>query len=121
MLLRPRYSDLYAMLPPNVKTDQYCCKLLGDLRRVSEYMFSVGPRKMSRRKMIQVLRTLRPWELQSPAVYSAVEVGSLWMTCLAGYYIIFQFLITKVIYIAVEDYSKWLEYHTLTCTYSETL
>ncbi|KAL5496963.1 hypothetical protein EMCRGX_G013344 [Ephydatia muelleri] len=67
------YSDLYAMLPPNAKTDQYCCKLLGDLRRVSEYMFSVGPRKMSRRKMIQVLSTLRPWELQSPAVHSAVE------------------------------------------------
>ena len=69
-----RYSDLYAMLPPNVKTDQYCCKLLGDLRRVSEYMFSVGPAKMSRRKMIKVLGTLRPWELQAPAVSSAVEV-----------------------------------------------
>ena len=77
ILLVSRYSDLYTMLPPDVKTDQYCYKLLGDLRRISEYMFSVGPKKMSRRKMIQVLSTLRPWELKCPPVSSAVQVYSL--------------------------------------------
>ena len=39
-------------------------------------MAGVGPARMSKRRLIAVLGTLRPWELRSPEISAAVEVGA---------------------------------------------
>ena len=62
------------MLPFEVTSDRYCRQLMETLCEISHYMCSVGPEKMSSKKLIQVLASLRPWELQAPDIQSAVEV-----------------------------------------------
>jgi len=91
------YSELLSRLPPEVKDHRYCRQQLTTLQELAQYMCHVGPRKMSKRKLMQVLGSLRPWELRSPDIAAAVE-----------------FLRKHVIYIVAEDYEKWLDWHTLT-------
>ena len=54
--------------------DYYCQQILERLGEIAQHMYSVGPGKMSRRRLIQVLATLNPWELQSPDIGGAVKV-----------------------------------------------
>ena len=65
------------MVPSEVKSDQYCQNLMDLLCKIAKYMCSVGPKKMSKKKLIQVLSTLSPWELQVPCVAAAIEVSML--------------------------------------------
>lgn len=73
-LFLSRYEELIALVPEEVKGDYYCQELLESLSEIAEYMCSVGPKRMSRRKLIQVLATLDPWELQAPDIEGAVKV-----------------------------------------------
>lgn len=70
------YPQLLERIPPPVKAHPYCKHLLLILSELAGYMREVGPGKMSRRRLIQVLSTLRPFELQSPDVADAVEVSA---------------------------------------------
>ena len=62
------------MLPEPVQRVPKCSKLLATLEDLAEYMCEVGPRRMSRRKLIQVLATRKPWELRNPDIAHAIEV-----------------------------------------------
>lgn len=62
------------MLPEPVQRVPKCSKLLATLEDLAEYMCEVGPRRMSRRKLIQVLATRKPWELRNPDIAQAIEV-----------------------------------------------
>ena len=71
------YPQLLDRLPPPVKVHPYCKRLLLILSELANHMRDVGPGRMSRRRLIQVLATLRPWELRSPGVSDAVEVSTI--------------------------------------------
>ena len=73
----PRFPELLSRLPPEVHRDRYCQRLLASLEDLSRYMAGVGPARMSKRRLIAVLGTLRPWELCSPEISTAIEVGGL--------------------------------------------
>ena len=62
------------MLPDYVQYAPKCMKLMAVLEEIAQYMSEVGPKRMSRRRLIQVLATRKPWELRSPEVAVAVEV-----------------------------------------------
>lgn len=68
------YPELLSKLTEAVKTDNYCKKLLVHLADLADYMSDVGPWKMSKKKLTQVLATLRPWELENPDIKAAVQV-----------------------------------------------
>lgn len=70
-----RFQELVAVLPAQVKSDRYCLHLLESLKGIAEFMYSVGPYRMSKEKLIQVLATLKPWELQIPSIEAAVKVS----------------------------------------------
>lgn len=70
-----RYQELIALLPAEVKGDYYCQQLLECLSEIADHMCSVGPRGMSRKKLIQVLATLGAWELKAPDIAAAIEVN----------------------------------------------
>ena len=72
----PRYSDLLSQLPDAVKSDRYCSKLLELLSDHAHYSTTVGPKKWSKKRLINILSTLRPWELQSPETAASIEVAS---------------------------------------------
>lgn len=65
--------------------DRYCTQLMEHLRTIAMYMSSVGPRKMSKNHLIQVLATLTPWELHAPDVEAAIEVKKDIAYCIAPY------------------------------------
>ncbi|XP_065897856.1 coiled-coil domain-containing protein 60-like isoform X2 [Dysidea avara] len=92
------YEELDAQLPDHVKSDQYCKILLANLKILATYMCQVGPKHMSKKKLIKVLGSLKPWELRAPLVAATIK-----------------FIITKVIYIVEEDYQQWLENHAILC------
>ncbi len=62
------------MVPERVQRLPKCSKLLATLEDMAEYMSAVGPKRMSRRKLVQVLATRTPWELRNPDIAPAVEV-----------------------------------------------
>jgi len=70
-----RYAELASSLPPEVKSDRYCNQLLRKLQVLADYMATIGPMKMSKEKLIQVLATLAPWELEAPDVEGAIKVS----------------------------------------------
>lgn len=65
-----------SLLPSEASSNQYCQQLMQHLSELANYMTSVGPSKMSKKKLMQVLATLRPWELQTPDVEAAIKVCS---------------------------------------------
>ena len=69
-----RMADLMSELPEEVKMDNYCKDILLELRSLQEHMRAVGPKLMSRQKLIAVLAKLRPWELACPEIHSAAQV-----------------------------------------------
>ena len=69
-----RMVDLMSELPDEVREDKYCKDVLQELRSLQEYMRAVGPRLMSRQKLIAVLSRLRPWELACPEISAAAQV-----------------------------------------------
>jgi hypothetical protein len=97
------FPDLLSQLPDAVKADRYCQRLLELLSAHSQHSAQVGPDQWSKRKLISILSTLRPWELQSPETSAAIE-----------------FLIRHVIYILPEDYQQWMQYHAHCCSTRET-
>ncbi len=68
------YSDLLSLVPMEVKCNRYCHQLLVSLGELAQYTYTVGPKMLSKRRLIQVLGSLRPWELRSPEIAEAVEV-----------------------------------------------
>ena len=62
------------LLPDVVLSNRYCRTTLDHLHILQEHMKSVGPIMMSQEKLIQVLSTLHPWQLNSPEVTKAIEV-----------------------------------------------
>ena len=76
------FPELLSQLPDAVKTDHYCRKLLLHLANLADYMCNVGPWKMSKKRLSQVLATFRPWELRSPDIEAAVQV--LYLSCLSN-------------------------------------
>ncbi len=68
------FPELLSQLPEEVRTDHYCRKLLLNLAELADYMNRVGPGKMSKKKLTQVLASFRPWELCSPDIEAAVQV-----------------------------------------------
>ncbi len=62
------------MLSDDVLSNKYCKKAIEQLCVQQEYMKSVGPTTMSQEKLIHVLSTLYPWQLDSPEVTKAIEV-----------------------------------------------
>ena len=74
MLLFLRISDLKKMLSDEVCSNKYCKKILHQLCVQQEYMRSVGPTMMSQEKLMNVIGTLYPWQLESPEVTKAIEV-----------------------------------------------
>lgn len=68
------FPELLSQLPDAVKTNHYCRKLLVQLAQLADYMCDVGPWKMSKKKLSQVLATFRPWELCNPDIEAAVQV-----------------------------------------------
>ncbi len=81
VLTCPRFPELKGMLPEHVQQLPKCSKLLTILEGISEYMRVVGPKRMSRRRLIQVLATRTPWELRHPDIAHAVEVKSVRKAC----------------------------------------
>ena len=71
----PRFSDLLSLVPVEVKQDRYCQQLLASLEELANFMYTVGPRRMSRKRLITVLGSLRPWELRNPEIAAAVQVS----------------------------------------------
>jgi hypothetical protein len=69
-----RFEELMPVVPEEVKGDYYCRQLLESLSEIAKYMYSFGPKKMSRKRLIQVLAILDPWELQAPDIEGAVWV-----------------------------------------------
>ena len=69
------FPQLLSLLPEEVRTDHYCRKLLLHLAELADYMNQVGPWKMSKKKLTQVLASFRPWELCSPDIEAAVQVA----------------------------------------------
>lgn len=69
------FPQLLSLLPEEVRTDHYCRKLLLNLAELADYMNQVGPWKMSKKKLTQVLASFRPWELCSPDIEAAVQVA----------------------------------------------
>ena len=67
-------DDLRHELPSEVMSDRYCVMLLSKLGELQGYMCDVGPEIMSQKQLINVLGTLRPWELRSPEIAAAVQV-----------------------------------------------
>lgn len=81
-------------MPEHVKADYYCSVLLTNLRIVASVMRQVlnkilgrcacsvfkmmssqeGPKQMSKKKLIKVLGSLKPWELKAPLVAATVKV-----------------------------------------------
>lgn len=68
------FPELLSQLPDAVKVNYYCKKLLLHLAELADYMSSVGPWKMSKKKLSQVLSTFRPWELHNPDIKTAIQV-----------------------------------------------
>lgn len=68
------FPELLSLLPNAVKSDHYCRRLLLQLAELADYMSVVGPQKMSKKKLTQVLATFRPWELSNPDIEAAVQV-----------------------------------------------
>ena len=70
---------------------------------------------MSKKKLIKVLGSLKPWELKAPLVAATIKVVmcSYLFVVLNQLFMRVQFIITKVIYIVEEDYQQWLENHTI--------
>ena len=69
------YSDLLSLVPPEVIQSRYCHRLLVSLGELAQYTYNVGPKIMSKKKLILVLGSLRPWELKSPEISAAVNVS----------------------------------------------
>ncbi len=69
-----RYEELLLSLPEEVKADRYCHQLLDALSVLADDMYAAGPVKMSKKKLIQVLSVMKPFELQVPDVKAAVKV-----------------------------------------------
>ena len=74
------FPELLLQLPDTVKENYYCKKLLLHLAELADYMCSVGPWKMSKKKLSQVLAMCRPWELHNPDISSAVQVSGCHLT-----------------------------------------
>lgn len=68
------FPELLSELPDVVKSDHYCRKLLLHLADLADYMNEVGPCKMSKKKLTQVLASFRPWELCNPDIEAAIQV-----------------------------------------------
>lgn len=68
------FPELLLQLPDSVKENYYCKKLLLHLAELADYMCNIGPWKMSKKKLSQVLATCRPWELHNPDISSAIQV-----------------------------------------------
>ena len=112
-----RYEELVTGLPEVVKGERYCCQRLVQLKDMAADMVTMGPGRMSRRRLVAVLSRLRPWELESPPVKAAVEVRlPRWLLYSTHPPPHPQFITERVIYIVREDYQRWLEQHSLTHT-----
>ena len=70
-----RFPALRAEIPDYVQGVPKCAKLLHMLEDIAAFMCEVGPKRMSRRRLIQVLATRKPWELRTPDIARAVEVS----------------------------------------------
>ena len=68
------FPELISQLPDLVKTDHYCRKLLLHLAQLADHMSAVGPWKMSKKKLTQVLASFHPWELYNPDIEAAIQV-----------------------------------------------
>lgn len=75
MVLTVRYKELLLSLPEEVKADRYCHQLLEALSVLADDMYAAGPKKMSKKKLIQVLAMMKPFELQAPDIEEAIKVG----------------------------------------------
>jgi hypothetical protein len=95
------FQDLLERIPDEVRGDRYCSRLLSLLAGHAHHSAQVGPNEWSKKKLIGILSTLRPWELRCPETAAAVK-----------------FLTEQVIYILPEDFEKWLDYHTTITSYS---
>ncbi len=69
------YSDLLSLVPAEARDSRYCQQLLVSLGELAQHTYTVGPKMLSKRKLIQVLGSLKPWELRSPEISAAVEVS----------------------------------------------
>lgn len=110
-----RFEDLVAVLPEEVLSDTYCQQRLYSLHELADYMCSVGPGKVSKKKLIQVLATLTSWELQDPDIGATIMVswgrggeagGERFTVCVCV-----QYLIREVVYVSEMDYQEWLKQH----------
>ena len=72
--LHHRISDLGRSLSEEALENRYCREVFSRLAELQQYMKSVGPHVMSQNKLIEVLATLYPWQLDSPEVTRAIEV-----------------------------------------------
>lgn len=72
-----RFSELTSMVPDHIQRVPKCSKLLAVLEDIATYMCEVGPKKMSRKKLIQVLATRKPWELRNPDIAQAIEARNI--------------------------------------------
>ena len=69
-----RMLSLFKAVPTTALDNRYCRDRLQRLSKIQDYMCSVGPKVMSKGRLISVLSSLRPWELHSPEIVAAVEV-----------------------------------------------
>ena len=70
----PRFQDLLERIPDEVKADRYCRGLLSLLSGHAHHSTQVGPAQWSKKRLIGVLSSLRPWELRCPETVAAVKV-----------------------------------------------
>ena len=70
----PRFQDLLERIPDEVRGDRYCSHLLSLLAGHAHHSVQVGPNEWSKKKLIGILSTLRPWELRCPETAAAVKV-----------------------------------------------
>ncbi|KAI6660946.1 Coiled-coil domain-containing protein 60-like [Oopsacas minuta] len=91
------YEDLTEIIPPDTRYDRYCLELLDNLKLLSEVSCQLGPSVMSRYRLVKVLSTLTPTDLDYPEVEMALT-----------------FVVNKIIYIASEDFANWKTHHRTT-------
>ena len=91
------YEDLSEIIPPDTRYDRYCLELLDNLKVLSDACCYLGPSVMSRYRLVKVLSTLTPSDLDYPEVEMALS-----------------FVVNKIIYIASEDFANWKAHHRTT-------
>ena len=91
------YDDLSEIIPPDTKYDRYCLELLDNLRVLFDVSCEFGPSVMSRFRLVKVLSTLTPSDLEYPEVEMAIS-----------------FVVNKIIYIACMDFANWKAQHRTT-------